>query len=72
MQIKVSVMADATRLIKEIQSSQMEAKGDHLPVDEESPLLVDDKKACKALAIAGQALRAYEVGKLITMGFKEA
>lgn len=73
-------MDDASRLIQEpinVPASAManaDAKNDqdYFLIDEEQPLKIDDSKTNKILGIVGKALRKYEIGKLVIMGYTEA
>lgn len=68
MQIRARVMFDATRLLAEKQDCTEFFTFAH---DDEMPFKADDSEANNLLGLAGQVLRTYEVGKLISMGYRQ-
>lgn len=74
MQIRARVMHDATRLLQEKDKNGTFHESDKAEYftfshDEELPFKADDSSANNLLGLVGQALRTYEIGKLVKMGY---
>jgi hypothetical protein len=69
-------MADSTRLLQEkekLGAFQDQEKSEFFTFsqDDEMPFKADDSQANNLLGLVGQALRVYESGKLISMGYSQ-